>query len=63
MSKFKTITVPKSTYDVINHLKSKMTTVPLSTSKVVAIIAQDYINKNEKDRSNELPIHKKYITS
>ena len=44
MAKFKSITVPKSTYDVINKLKSQITTVPLSTSKVVSILAQDYRN-------------------
>ena len=50
MAKFKSITVPKSTYDVINKLKSQITTVPLSTSKVVSILAQDYRNTHEKDR-------------
>jgi len=64
MAKFKSITVPKSTYDVINKLKSQITTVPLSTSKVVSILAQDYRNTHEKDRSNNEPYTiKKSITS
>jgi hypothetical protein len=62
MAKFKSITVPKATYDVINKLKSEITTVPLSTSKVVSIIAQDYRNTHEKERSNdETYLHKKSI--
>ena len=62
--KFKSITVPQNTYDVINKLKSQITTVPLSTSKVVSIIAQDYCNTHEKERSNnETYLYKKIITT
>jgi hypothetical protein len=63
MTKFKSITVPKATYEVLNQLKNQITTVPLSTSKVVSIIAQDYRNTHEKERSNdETYLHKKSIT-
>ena len=63
MAKFKSITVPKATYEVLNQLKNQITTVPLSTSKVVSIIAQDYRNTHEKERSNdETYLHKKSIT-
>ena len=62
MTKFKSITVPKATYEVLNQLKNQITTVPLSTSKVVSIIAQDYRNTHEKERSNdETYLHKKSI--
>ena len=62
MAKFKSITVPKATYEVLNQLKNQITTVPLSTSKVVSIIAQDYRNTHEKERSNdETYLHKKSI--
>ena len=60
--KFKSITVPENTYEVLNQLKEHFTAVPLSTSKVVSILAQNYTNTHEKERSNEHYIHKKPAT-
>ena len=34
-------------------LTNRITSVPLSTSKVVSIIAKDYITKHEKSQHNE----------
>ena len=45
--KFKSITVPQNTYEVLNQLKDHITEVPLSTSKVVSILAQKNRNTDE----------------
>ena len=54
MKKFKSITVPTATYDALNHLKSRITKTPLSISKVVTIVTQDYPTIHEKAQSNEI---------
>jgi hypothetical protein len=53
MKKFKSITVPAATYDALNNLKSRITKTPLSISKVVTIVTQDYPTIHEKAQSNE----------
>ena len=63
MKKFKSITVPTATYDALNHLKSRITKTPLSISKVVTIVTQDYPTIHEKAQSNGInPYPKKSCT-
>ena len=46
-----------------NHLKSRITKTPLSISKVVTIVTQDYPTIHEKAQSNEInPYPKKSCT-
>jgi|MDTD01.1.fsa_nt_gb hypothetical protein len=53
MKKFRSVTIPEKTFQMIRGLTNRITSVPLSTSKVVSIIAKDYITKHEKSQHNE----------
>jgi len=61
MRKFKSITVPAATYDALNQLKSRITSTPLSISKVVTIVTQDYPSPTiyEKTQSHGTSHHLK----
>ena len=53
MKNFKSITIPESTFKILDKLKHRITKVPLSKSKVVSILVKDYERKHEKDKSND----------
>ena len=53
MKNFKSITIPESTFKILDKLKYRITKVPLSKSKVVSILAKEYERNNEKDTSND----------
>ena len=59
MKKFRSITIPEKTFNLINELRDLITDETLSKSKVVSIIARAYIKKHEKEKPNDTPMHQK----
>ena len=53
MKNFKSITIPESTFKILDKLKYTITKVPLSKSTVVSILAKEYESNYEKDKSND----------